>query len=406
MRILFVTSYVPALIGGGSALRSYNFIIRLLESHEVSLLALSAESDMEIDAREDWESKGVQVTTVPLTWSEDPTLREKLRRLTTLQPYRAQAFVNPQMRNAFRSMLADHRPDVVHLDLLRMAWCIQAAHGQVPMVLDMHNVETQRARSEMGQKQLSLKQRILAEWEYFRLQRFESETCGRASWVIAVTPEDKDTLCRQAGHDRVTYVPNGVDTDYFQPVPTSDDPTLIFVGTMSYNPNIDAVLYFCREILLLVADRVPSVRFLIVGRDPSPEIRALDVDPRIEVTGTVPDVRPYFARSAVCVIPTRIGGGVKNKVLEAMAMGMPVVTNSFSTIGIPLEPSKHACVCDTPEAFANATIRLLENPKERRELGQAAAKFISTNYSWRDSVALLEKAYQHAIEYHSKEIAR
>jgi len=294
----------------------------------------------------------------------------------------------------------DCSPEVVHLELLRMAWAIKATSRRVPLVLDMHNVESQRARSEQSQKQLSFRHRVLAVWEYLRLRRFETWACRSASWVVAVTPQDAEALRGMARHDRVTYVPVGVDTDYFQPFRASSDTTIVFAGSMSYHPNIDAMLHFYRQILPLIAARIPNLKVLIVGRDPAPEIWALSHDPRVEVTGTVSDVRPYFARSAVCVIPVRIGGGVKQKLLEAMAMGMPVVTTSFSCIGIPIKPEVHVLVRDDPESLADGAAMLLKDQERRRQVGEAAASFVRRHYSWERSVALLEDVYERAIEAH------
>lgn len=398
MRIAFATSYIPSADGGGSSIRSYGIISRLAKKHSLHLFALSTNTEKDRQNICHLKNLGVIVNSAPLVIKEGITKGEKIKGLCTSQPYMAQAFGNLRTKIAFQDFLSSTQPELIHIDLLRMAWCIPFASKATPTILDTHNVESQRFLSQMNYKELSPIKRLLSLWEYVRLYQFEAYSYRQATWVVSVTPEDATRIKNISQHKSVTYIPVGIDTNYFQPQTRSIEPTLIFAGSMFYDPNVDAVLYFYKQVLPLITKIIPNIKIFIVGHDPAKEVMQLAKDPRVQVTGSVTDVRPYFSQSTVSVIPVRIGGGIKQKVLEAMAMGMPVVTTSFSCIGISVRDEEHLLVRDTPEAFADAVVKLLRNQKRRVEIGVAAAKFVRSNYSWEKTVSEFEEIYSQAIK--------
>jgi glycosyltransferase involved in cell wall biosynthesis len=176
---------------------------------------------------------------------------------------------------------------------------------------------------------------------------------------------------------------NGVDLEQFHPDPAAAEPGhLVFTGVMNYYPNAEGCVWFVREVLPLVRERVPGVRFSIVGAHPTPEVRRLAAEPGVEVTGFVDDTRDWLRRAAVAVAPLRIARGIQNKVLEAMAMGLPVVGTSPATRGVEAEPGTHYEVADDAAAFAAAVCRLLDDADARRRLGAAARAFVEDHYDW------------------------
>jgi glycosyltransferase involved in cell wall biosynthesis len=211
---------------------------------------------------------------------------------------------------------------------------------------------------------------------------------------LTLSEADRDRLRAVTGSEHIIAITNGVDIDYFRPLPEPQDcHTLIFAGSMSYFPNVDGATLFAKEILPLISERIPQTRFLIVGHNPADEVRTLARDERIVVTGTVPDVRPYFARSNVCVVPLRAGGGIKNKVLEAMAMGRPVVTTPIGVQGLNVTHGKDIFIAQTPGEFARWVVGLLRNDELRAHTVSEARRLIEEVYSWPQAITALEKQY-------------
>jgi glycosyltransferase involved in cell wall biosynthesis len=171
---------------------------------------------------------------------------------------------------------------------------------------------------------------------------------------------------------------------------------LLFVGAMHRHPNVDAMRYFCRDVLPLVHRDLPHVRLTIVGNQPPPDLARLTEDPRIRVTGFVPALEPYFARATVFVSPMRIGGGILLKNVDAMAAGCPVVTTSIGNEGVGATPGRHLVTADDTDAFARAVVQLLRDEGERRRLAEQGRQFVGARFSLDATVNGLEDAYREA----------
>jgi sugar transferase (PEP-CTERM/EpsH1 system associated) len=189
-----------------------------------------------------------------------------------------------------------------------------------------------------------------------------------------------------------TLIPNGVDSTYFAPLPRSDrSARVIFVGRMDYFPNVDGAVYFARAIFPILRRNVPTAEFWIVGSNPGSEVQSLGTVPGITITGHVKDVRPYLAGSAVAVAPLRIARGTQNKILEAMAMGIPVVATSQASKGIDAAAGHDLLVADQPEAFAREVTRLLENAHLRNDLSLAGRQRVLDKHAWPNSMRILDR---------------
>jgi glycosyltransferase involved in cell wall biosynthesis len=197
---------------------------------------------------------------------------------------------------------------------------------------------------------------------------------------------------------RATVVVPGVDCETLTPSERpSSSSNLVFVGSMSYRPNVDAAEFFVRQVLPRIAREVPDVTLSIVGAAPAPSVKRLAQDPRVRVTGLVDDVRPYYAAAAASVVPLRIAGGVRMKILEALALGSPVVSTAIGAEGLELEDGRDLLIADTPEQFADAAIRLLRDPQLRDRLARHGRATAVRRFSW-DSVArALEAVYDSIV---------
>ena len=214
------------------------------------------------------------------------------------------------------------------------------------------------------------------------MKAVERRYFARADACLYVSEADAQTFASVCPNIPVHVIHNGVDADFFQPALVSVEPeTVVFEGNMSFYPNVDAAEYFCKEILPLIHMARPGVKLFLVGKDPSPRVRALAAD-RIVVTGFVDDVRPYLARAAVFVSPTRVGAGIKNKILQAWSMGKPVVATPASTGGLRVLDRKNLIIADTPQRFADAVLELLRDGKLGQELGLNGRRTVLDHYTW------------------------
>ena len=227
-----------------------------------------------------------------------------------------------------------------------------------------------------------------------RMAEFEGEICRTASGVIAVSEADANLMRTMFGIKAVTAVPTGVDVEYFTPRgPAEPVADLVFVGSMDWMPNSDGILFFVREVLPLIRRKRPDCSLAIVGRQPGGEIRALaDADPKILVTGTVPDVRPYLWGSPVSIVPLRIGGGTRLKIYEAMAAQTAVVSTTIGAEGLDVKPPANIRIADEPQAFADACLDLLNDAGERNRMVRETAALVSSRFSWDDVVRCFESA--------------
>jgi glycosyltransferase involved in cell wall biosynthesis len=229
--------------------------------------------------------------------------------------------------------------------------------------------------------------------QWRKLRRYEAMICKLADRVIAVSEADREALRRLVPGLEVTVVPNGVDTEYYTMTKSQlGNCPLVFTGKMDFRPNVDAVIWFCREVLPLVQRDFPSVRLFIVGQSPSRRVISLARNPAVTVTGYVEDVRPYISGALVYVLPLRMGGGTRLKLLEAMAMGKAIVSTSLGCEGFDVTHGRELVVADDAEEFAHLVVELLRDAQRGERLGKEARRF-AERYDWRNIVPKMERVY-------------
>jgi glycosyltransferase involved in cell wall biosynthesis len=246
--------------------------------------------------------------------------------------------------------------------------------------------------------------RFVRRFELGRTQRMEGKLIGEFDHVLVTSETDRTALLELALPDSkpapVSILSNGVDLDYFHPNPNvqRDGMTLVFSGKMSYHANISMVKHLVLEIMPKVWRKYPDVRLLIVGKDPTADIRAFELDPRITVTGTVDDIRPFLWRASVAVVPLVYGAGIQNKILEAMACGIPVVTTSKTLSSLYAIPGVDLQVADGAEHFSDSILKLLEDPKLQFKVGLAGAEYVKHYHSWKGMAEKLLAYYCDTIK--------
>ena len=278
-------------------------------------------------------------------------------------------------------LLGGGRVDVCVADFLVAAPNVRLG-GAVPVVLFAHNVE-HMIWKRLATVETRAWRRALLEVEWRKMRRCETRACTQATVTIAVSDVDRALLAAAAPGARVFTVPTGVDTSYFAPTGVPESPArLVFIGSMDWYPNEDAMVFFIGEILPVIRRAVPDVEMTVVGRDPSERLRALGEAAGVRITGTVEDVRPWIADAAVYVVPLRVGGGTRLKIFEGLAMGKAVVSTTVGAEGLPLVDGTHFVRADGPAEFARAVVSLLRDRDRRRALGTAGRHLVEARYSW------------------------
>ena len=223
------------------------------------------------------------------------------------------------------------------------------------------------------------------------LRRYEFDMYLKADKVLTLTLQGKEELLRISPELDISVVPHGVDVDYFAlSDPGEAEESIVFVGNFLHYPNVDAVLYFHREIWSRLKNLYPQIKFYVVGQAPPPEIKRLAQDKAIVVTGRVDDVRSYLKKGRVFICPVRLGGGFRGKILEAMAIGRPVVSTSLGAEGIPVLNMENIIVADEPESFAQGILELMKNEALFQEITKKARKLMEEKYAWEKGVEVME----------------
>jgi sugar transferase (PEP-CTERM/EpsH1 system associated) len=399
MNLLFLTSQVPYPPRQGGALRAWGMISALAHRHAVTILSFHDAAGV--------PSLPPDFGDISLDVVPEPSPRPLSRRLRDLlfsrQPDMALRLESPLFRQRLAERLAVQPFDAVHIEGIEMApflGVLERARPRSLIIFDDFNCEF------LLQKRAFLTDlRHPARWhgalyslaQWRRLRRYEAEICRRADGVIAVSEADALALRALVPGLRLTVVPNGVDVSAYDPqippAPGMAENALVFTGKMDFRPNVDAVLWFAKEVLPRVRERVPDVRFWVVGQRPHPRLAALRKDPVITLTGSVEDTRPYIAGAAVYVAPLRIGGGTRLKLLEAMAMARAVVATRLGAEGYEVRDGRELLLADDAETFAAAVVSLLRDPARREALGRAARRFVERHYDWSVLAPRVEALY-------------
>ena len=271
----------------------------------------------------------------------------------------------------------------------------------VPKILDFGDMDSQKWLEYANHKAfpLSLGYRL----EGHKMLAAEQRLARRFDLCTATTRAEWETLESYATGVATDWIPNGVDADYFSPTDAPyDADTISFIGRMDYYPNQECMARFCASIWPLLRSRRPALELLIVGADPSPEIRKLGALPGVIVTGSVPDVPPYIRSSALMVAPLAIARGTQNKILEAMAMGVPVVTSRVAAGGVDAEADAHFLVADSVQEYCDAILRIVENPAERQRLATAGRQRMLSHHAWPRSMDRLDRIIDRCVSRHSQ----
>jgi polysaccharide biosynthesis protein PslH len=385
MKILYLCHRFPFPPKRGGKIRPFNMISHLSRSHEVTVCSLVRSED---EAR-DGEGLASHCARFETGRVSDPIqMARMVARLPTPEPSSMGYFYSRELAVRIERLLKVEPFGLIFVHCSSVAQYVCNVHG-IPKILDFGDMDSQKWLDYVRHKPFPLS---IGYWlEGTKMRSAERRLAPMFDMCTATTRAEWQTLESYRSGVASDWFPNGVDAEYFKPDGGAyDADTISFVGRMDYYPNQQAMFDFCDCTWPLLLARRPSMKLMIVGADPSPAVRKLADRLGVMVTGSVPDVRPYVLRSAAMVAPLNIARGTQNKILEAMAMGVPVVSSGIAAGGVDAEAGEHLLVANTPQEYAAAIFRLVENGAERGRLSRAGRERMLSHHAWPRSMSRLD----------------
>jgi sugar transferase (PEP-CTERM/EpsH1 system associated) len=388
MKLFVLLSRFPYPLDKGDKLRAFHQLRYLAGRHEICLFALS---DEDVSAEAMAQVRPLCRAGLVVHRLKRPRIaRNVARALATGRPLQVGYFHDALAQRQVDGLLRDFRPDHVYCQLIRMAEYLRSHVGQVPMTLDYMDVFS--AGMVRRVSQAPLWQRPVWALEAQRLLAYEAAAFNWFEHHTIISDQDRQ-LIQHPRREEIEIVLNGIDTDFFQPQPAAEKKyDVLFCGNMSYYPNVDAACFLAEEIMPLVRQRHPAARLLVAGTTPAPRVLAL-ASAHVEISGWVPDIRSAYAAARVFAAPMRVGTGLQNKLLEAMAMALPCVTTPLANNALGGTDGEELLVTKTAQELANAIIGLLDNPRQAAELAARGHAFVKARYTWAGATSRLEALF-------------
>lgn len=404
MNILFLTQILPYPPTSGPKVKTWH-VLKYLSQRGYKIALASFVRPEELPYVEDVRQVCTAVHTIPIHRSRISDIGYLLRSQISGRPFLVERDDREEMRRLVNRVVASENIDVIHADQLTMAqfalpFAEDVANRPV-LVFDAHNAVWTITERMIRNSPIYLRLPLMLETR--RIKQYEGTLLRKFDATLAVTELDRDALLStipedgMAGKHSPTVIPIAVDTEQIAPVtnrPASLN--ILTVGTLYYPPNADGIRWFIREVFPMIRAKLPEARLTVVGKNPPPDFlkMAEDNNSGLVVTGFVPDLAPYFASSALAVIPVRAGGGMRVRILEAFARAMPVVTTTVGLEGIQAVSGRDVLVADDPSDFALAVIRLLKDPALQKQLSANGRRLVETQYDWQVALKTLERVYQ------------
>lgn len=393
LNVLYVCHRFPFPPKRGGKIRPFNMIRHLSDQgHRVTVASLTR-SDQEQREGQGLENHCAEILSARV--NESAAKARTWAYLPSLTPSSMGYFRSDSLARQIREAASRQSFDLIMVHCSSVAQYVTDIEGTVK-ILDYGDMDSQKWLTYSRHTRFPMS--VGYGLEGWKLERAERALARQFDVCTCTTRAEWQTLESYATGVATDWFPNGVDTGYFAPSPESYDPdTVCFVGRMDYFPNQQAMFEFCANVLPRLRERRPTVKLLIVGADPSPKVRALAKLPGVEVTGSVPDVRPYVCGAALTVAPLLIARGTQNKMLESMAMGVPVVASGEAAGGVDAVPEEHLLTASDAEGYTLQILRLLEAPDLRERMSIAGRERMLSNHDWAGSMARLDGIIDRAL---------
>ena len=376
MRILVILSRVPYPIEKGDKLRAFHQLEVMAQQHEIILCALS-DAPVHPDTLVVLKKLCKQVHVFRL--GKIGMLWNFTKSFFNGKPFQVGYFYRSAIKKKIDKVIEDSKPDHIFCQLIRVSEYVKNAH--LPKTIDYMDVFSMGMRRRMLNSPWWISP--FFKMEYNRLLKYENYIFSFFDHTIIISEPDRD-LIPHPEKEKICVIPNGVDYDYFSPADVAKKYDLVFTGNMGYAPNIDAASFLVNDILPLVRAHFPQIRILIAGATPHSKVLALKSE-NVTISGWIPDIRDAYAQSEIFIAPMRIGTGLQNKILEAMAMALPCITTTLPNDALGAEINTEILVGNTANELANHIITLLNDKQARDIMAQKGNDFVKKNFSWQSS---------------------
>ncbi len=391
MNILFVVPYTPSPI----RVRSFNLIKSLLNlGHKVTLLYL-LEKGFSLE-------KVIDNTNLKAIGYRLPTWKSMINcvaALPTNQPLQAVYSWNRELSKNLRTITSIQKFDIIHVEHLRGAkYGLSVNHRKTPIIWDSVDSITHLFRQTQKNHPKKFI-RWLIQFELKRTEIYEQYLATKFDKILVTSPKDRDEFLRLLPSSPIEIITNGVDTEYFSP-PSAEKRlknTILISGKMSYHANVDMALFTINQILPLLWNSNPEIELWVVGKDPPSALQQFSVNPKIKITGTVPEVLPYLQKATIALAPLNYGAGVQNKVLEAMACGIPVIASPLAVSALNVVDGVQVLVAENAQQYAELIMKVLSNPEMGFQIGKAGREYVEKEHSWNKIGQKLETVYRQSL---------
>jgi len=382
LRILFVAFEVPYPLDRGGRIKTYHYLRALAHGNRVTLVAIVRTEQQAQDLTEQF-AFCQDVVGVPIKLSLRRKLWQLIRSLPGRKPFVISLYNLPGVRRAICRLSSQKEYDVFYYDHLHMAQ-YRSERPSAVHILDEHNIET--TLLERVYRNMRFRPEKVVAWlEWQKMQHYEPRVCQESDHVIVTTEIDARVLRQwRVPAESVQVIPIGVDTHYFQPITNTSEScrNLTIMGTLGWPPNAEGTLWFYNHVFPSVRRAVPEAHLNIIGDRAPSRVVALAQDPDVSLLGHVDDVRSHMAETAALLVPLLTGSGMRVKILDGLAMGVPIVSTPVGHEGIAVVDGEHLLSARRPENFAHATISLLQRPELRQRLASRGRDLVVQRYSW------------------------
>lgn len=375
MKILFLVSRVPWPLEKGDKLRAFNHLKLLSERHEITLVALN-DTDIHPDAEQVLSRYCKKIHIIDNSWKA--RIQNLISSAFNGKPFSTGYFYNADAQEYIDDIIEQIHPAHIFCQLTRVAEYVKDVKD-INKTLDYQDAFAKGMKKRINKEPLY--QRWLFKTEYERLMKYEAEIFNCFENKIIISNQDRENIAHP-DKEKIVVVPNGVDLDFFKPAEIEKKYDLLFTGNMAYPPNVESVLFLVNEILPLLKKHIPEVKLLIAGANPATRVKAL-AGKNVEVSGWIDDMRAAYSLTKLFIAPMQISIGLQNKLLEAMAMRVPCITSEHANNALGGTSDENIIVCKQPQDYADAILRLLDNPADAEKIADAGHQFVKKNYSWK-----------------------
>jgi sugar transferase (PEP-CTERM/EpsH1 system associated) len=384
MKIFVLLSRIPFPTEKGDKLRAFHQIRCLSKNNEIILCALS-DSPVNPEAIKNLETFCSEIHLIPTRKSG--LIRSAVTTFFNGNPFQVGYFYRRSAQKRIDLLIKKCNPDHIYCQLTRVSEYVK--ESRIPKTLDYQDVFSLGAKRQAESSSPLLK--IFYMMEYRRLLRYEHDIFNKFEHKTIISLPDREVLPHPSRND-VVIVPNGVDHEYFRPLAAEKTHDIVFIGNMGYPPNIDAARFLAKKIFPEVLKQNPDATLLIAGANPALKVQLLRSH-HITVTGWLPDIRESYSKSRIFIAPMRIGTGLQNKLLEAMAMEMPCITSLLANQALGAKENEEILIGNTAKEYADHIINLLKNKSKSESLAKKGHTFVKREFSWEKSTALLENLF-------------